>query len=81
MELENQIERFIVNDLMFGDRRTKINLDDSLFSSGALDSLSLLRLIAFLEEQFNIQVDDTEVIPDNFQSINEIKAFIQNKKR
>ncbi len=80
MDVETAIERFIVDEIMLGDSNTKIDPNESLISSGVLDSLALLRLIAFLEEQMGVTVDDSEVIPENFESINEIKSFIEKKK-
>jgi len=81
MDVETAIERFVVDEIMLGDSNTKIDPNESLISSGVLDSLALLRLIAFLEEQMGVTVDDSEVIPENFESINEIKSFIEKKKR
>lgn len=80
MDLETAIERFIVDEIMLGDKQTRIDPNDSLISSGVLDSLALLRLIAFLEEQIGITVEDSEVIPENFETISDIKAFINRKK-
>jgi len=80
MDVETAIERFVVDEIMLGDSNTKIDPNESLISSGVLDSLALLRLIAFLEEQMGVTVDDSEVIPENFESINEIKSFIEKKK-
>lgn len=81
MDLETAIERFIVDEIMLGDSSTKIAPNESLISSGVLDSLALLRLISFLEDQMGVTVDDSEVIPENFETINDIKAFVENKKR
>ena len=81
MDIETAIERFVVDELMLGDSNTKIDPNESLISSGVLDSLALLRLIAFLEEQMGVTVDDSEVIPENFETINEIKSFIEKKKQ
>jgi acyl carrier protein len=80
MDVETAIERFVVDEIMLGDSNTKIDPNESLISSGVLDSLALLRLIAFLEEQMGVTVDDSEVIPENFETINEIKSFIEKKK-
>jgi len=80
MDVETAIERFVVDEIMLGDSNTKIDPNESLISSGVLDSLALLRLIAFLEEQMGVTVDDSEVIPENFESINEIKSFIEKKR-
>jgi len=81
MDVETAIERFVVDEIMLGDSNTKIDPNESLINSGVLDSLALLRLIAFLEEQMGVTIDDSEVIPENFETINEIKSFIEKKKR
>ena len=75
------IERFIVEEIMLGDRRTKLDPDKSLLSSGILDSLALLRLIAFVEEKFGITIDDGEVIPDNFETLKDMSAYLERKKQ
>lgn len=80
MDTETTIERFIVDEIMLADSSTKIDPDDSLISSGVLDSLALLRLIAFIEEQFGIIIEDSEVVPENLETVNDIKTFIEQKK-
>jgi acyl carrier protein len=80
MNLETSIERFIVDEILLGSEQTRLDPDESLISSGVLDSLALLRLIAFLEEQMGVTVEDSEVIPENFETVNEIKGFIERKR-
>lgn len=80
MDTETAIERFIVDEIMLGDSSTKIDPDESLISSGVLDSLALLRVIAFIEEQFGITVEDSEVIPENLETVNDIRSFIEKKQ-
>ncbi len=80
MTIESIVERFILEEILIGDNRTKIAPDESLVSSNVIDSLAILRLISFLEEEFGIQVDDEELVPENFETLNEIKAFVENKK-
>ena len=75
------IERFIVEEIMIGSERTKIEPDQSLLDSGILDSLALLRLISFLEDQYQITIEDGEVTPDNFESIATIKTFLEQKRQ
>lgn len=79
MSTQSLVESFIIDELPLGNR-TLIGPDESLISSQNLDSLALLRLILFLEEQFGITIEDGELIPDNFQTINYIKSFIANKQ-
>jgi acyl carrier protein len=79
MNIEAAIEKYIVEEIMLADRNTRIDPDESLVNSGVLDSLALLRFINFLEDQFDIVVDDIEVVPDNFESINVASAFVTSK--
>lgn len=79
MNTKEVIERFIVDEIMLAESGTRIDPDESLISNGVLDSLGLLRLIAFVEEQFNIEVDDGDVVPDNFQTLNVMEKFLAGK--
>ncbi len=81
MRTVHVIERFIMDELVSQDGRRTIGPDESLFGIGALDSLGFLRLIAFIEEQIGVTVDDGEVIPDNFQTLNGIQAFLEKKQQ
>jgi acyl carrier protein len=73
------LERFIIEELLVSNHRTKIDPNESLISSGVIDSLSLLRLITFIEEQFGIRLEDDEVIPDNFETISTMESLITNR--
>nr|WP_290666734.1 acyl carrier protein [Ardenticatena sp.] len=74
------IEQFIRDDLLLGMRKEPIAPDESLVSSGILDSLALLRLITFLEERFGIAIEDHEVLQENFETIANMEAFIAQKQ-
>jgi acyl carrier protein len=80
MDIETTVERFIIDELLVGNRETKLDPNQSLVSSGVIDSLAILRLIAFLEERFGIIVEDEEVVSDNFDTLNIITAFVEGKK-
>jgi acyl carrier protein len=81
MNIEADIERYIVDEILLGSGDTRLDPSESLIDSGVLDSLALLRLISFVEERFGVTVEDVEVVPDNFQSINATKAFIETKQQ
>ncbi len=53
--------------------------NDSFFEQGIIDSTGVLELIAFLENKFNIEIKDEELIPENLDSINNLSKFIQGK--
>jgi acyl carrier protein len=53
--------------------------DESLFKSGAIDSLTMFKFIDWLESSFPIRIADHEMITDNFESINQIERFVTAK--
>jgi len=57
----------------------KINEETLLFEEGIFDSLGLLNLIAFLEKDFHVKVDDSDLDAENFESIRAIESFVQKK--
>jgi acyl carrier protein len=54
--------------------------DESLIEAGILDSMAIVKLVAYLEEQFGIELTDEEFDPDNFDSLSAIDALIQKKQ-
>ena len=53
--------------------------DDSLFDSGTMDSIGLMELIERLENEFQIKVEDDEVLPENLDSVSAIAEFLGTK--
>lgn len=80
MTVEATIERFILDELLLGTGPESLDPDENLLESNILDSLSLMRIVIFLEEQFGTPVDDGELVPENFQTVNRIKSLVTNKQ-
>jgi acyl carrier protein len=53
--------------------------DDGLLSNGVLDSLGILEVVTFVEQEFAITIIDDELVPENFQSISRLGVFVQAK--
>ena len=49
----------------------------NLIETGAVDSFSMIKLIAFIEERFNVAIDMEELSPENFYSLESMAAFIK----
>jgi acyl carrier protein len=62
-----------------GRGTTEISDDESLLKSNIIDSLGVFRMIAFLEENFPITIEDTDMVPENFQSIISVETFVNTK--
>lgn len=77
-DLNIDVRQFILKKFPLA-RKQQINDSDALLESGMLDSQGVLEVVNFVEQQFSIVVADEELVPENFQSINRIAAFIQSK--
>jgi acyl carrier protein len=73
-----QIRKFILNKFPLA-RKQQIKDSDNLLESGVLDSLGVLDLVSFVEQEFFVHVTDDELVPENFESIDRIAAFIETK--
>jgi acyl carrier protein len=58
----------------------RISDNNSLLETGVLDSLGVLDLVAFLEQEFNIRIADEDLIPENFRSVGTIVTFVHQKQ-
>lgn len=76
--LNERIRNFIMEKFPLA-RKRGLNFQDNLLESGILDSLGILDLVAFVEQNFEIVLTDEELIPENFQSIERLTVFIQSK--
>jgi acyl carrier protein len=79
MEIQEQIREYILENFMYSDDSDELRGDLSLIDSGIMDSTGVLELVGFIEESFGIQVEDTELVPENFDSVDRITAYIQRK--
>lgn len=75
---KTQIKTFIIENYLFGNDEG-LNDDTSFLEEGIIDSTGVLELISFLEEEFEIEVDDEELIPENLDSVNRLVVFLQKK--
>lgn len=60
-------------------RKQNLREDTPLLESGLLDSLGILDVVAFVEGRFGIRLSDDDLVPENFQSIEKLAAFLKCK--
>lgn len=73
-----RIGGFIVEKFPLARKRPIANADN-LLESGIIDSLGILDLVSFLEQEFTIAVADDELIPENFESVDRLSRFVEHK--
>ena len=76
MDVKQSIERFLVDEVLSKHGMSDIDPDASLLKSGIIDSLTLLQLIAFIEETFGVTLEDDELLPDNFETLNTMERLV-----
>ena len=80
MTIKEQLKDYIARNLLFSDNGFKYHDDDSFLEEGIVDSIGVLELVAFVDESFGVEVEDHEVTPDNFDSVNKLAAYVQRKQ-
>jgi acyl carrier protein len=78
-EIQNTIRQFIIANFLFGSDSSDLKNNTSFLESGTIDSTGILELIQFVEATFGIHVDDTEMMPEYLDSLDNIARFIARK--
>jgi acyl carrier protein len=69
------VQKFINSELLYREDQA-IDHSMNLIENGVIDSMTLLRLVSFLETQYGIEIPDEDIVPDNFRSLESIQAFL-----
>ncbi|MAT72652.1 MAG: acyl carrier protein [Planctomycetaceae bacterium] len=80
MDTKQRIRDFLAENFLFSAHGFDLADDDSLLENGVVDSTGVLELIQFLEGDLGVPVADDDVVPGNFDSVDKIAAFIQQKR-
>jgi acyl carrier protein len=75
-ETTQKIKAFIVEEFMPDVPVEDLEDDFDLLTGGVVDSLGLLKVVAWLEDEFDIGVDDSELGPDSFRTVAAIKEYV-----
>ncbi|MCK4840942.1 MAG: acyl carrier protein [Methylococcales bacterium] len=78
--MKKKLRDFIFQELVFVADTEKFSDDDDLLEAG-LDSMGIMRLIMFIEDEYGITLPDTEIEPDNVQSFNTLEQWILRHKK
>lgn len=72
------VTNFIREELSY-DGSKVLDENTDLIEQGVLDSMSLLRLVSFLEENCHVTVNDEDLVLGNFRSVSAIQSFVQHR--
>jgi acyl carrier protein len=79
MDIKQQVRAFITSNFYVADPATLAD-DASLLDQGIIDSTGVLEIIMFLEDTFGFKVEDSEMLPENLDSIENIASFVARKR-
>lgn len=77
VEIKKKIRDYIIETSYV--ESSKIQDESLIFVEGIFDSMGFIMLISFIEETFSFKAKDSELLEDNFESINAIAQFVEKK--
>lgn len=75
-----KIKEFIVEEFMPDVSANELESDFDLLTGGVVDSLGLLKVVAWLEQEFDVGVDESELGPESFRTVTAIKEYVDQAR-
>src|SRR5437867_13445922 len=76
-DVKDKVRAFVLE--YAAGRITEVADDENLLQTNIIDSLGSFRMIAFIEETFPLTIEDTDMVPENFQTLNDDERFVAGK--
>ncbi len=77
MPIQDCVRQFIKDTFLVDEVRD----DESFLASGIIDSLGIMQLVTLVESQIGAKVPDSDLVPENFDSISRIAAYVERTRR
>lgn len=77
--VSERIRHFVLEKFPLA-RKRGLKDGDGLLESGIVDSMGVLEIVSFVEQEFGFQISDEELVPDNFKTIEHLSAFVNARK-
>ena len=74
-----KIKAYILSDIA-SDPNLSISDDDDLLGSGIIDSMGIMKLVAFIENEADVKIPPGEMVIENFKSLNAIEQYLKTKQ-
>lgn len=78
--IRKKVRSFLLSNYLFTEDDAALEDNVSFLESGLVDSTGMMEVIFFIEETFSISVDDTEMVPENLDSVESLVAFVARKQ-
>ena len=77
--MNDKIIAYITDNLLYEELDDPLTADENLLESGLIDSLGIMKLVAFLEDEFNVSIPPEDLIIENFMTIGHMSAYLSKK--
>jgi acyl carrier protein len=77
---EQTVKDYILEEFLPGEKPDELTASTPLISGGILDSLAMIRLVTFIQEQYGVEIKPHEVSVDHLNTITDIAALIESKR-
>jgi acyl carrier protein len=78
-DIAGRVRGFIEDNFLYRTDQGELSDQESLLEAGLIDSTGILELVAYLESEFNLQMADDEIVPENLDSVATIAAYVARK--
>jgi acyl carrier protein len=78
-KIEETLKAFILAEFLPGESAEELTKSTPLITGGVLDSLATLKLVAFIEERYKIQIEAHDVDVDHFNTLSGIENLVRSK--
>ena len=78
-DILSSLNQYIAAEIMKQPKRV-INPDEPLLTSGLIDSFHLVDLALYVEDNFGVHIDDSELNASTFDNLNQLAALIQSRR-
>ena len=78
--IETEVRQYVLDNFLFGRTEVEVSSDASFLDLGIIDSTGVLELVTFLEDKYQIKIEDEELVPANLDSLSGITCFVEAKR-
>ncbi len=80
MDVRESVRGYIIANFLFGDASPLHSDSLSLLDNGIIDSVGVMELVAFLEQDHGLEINDEDLVPENLDSVDNLVNFISRKR-
>lgn len=77
--IEEKVRTYIADNILFSSDGYPYSDDTSFLENGVVDSMNVMELVAYVEEAFGVKVEDSDIVPANFDSVQNLSSYLRRK--